>query len=115
MPASAVARRTPAITGMFGTFFGARGETEEDIAGALMGSGYADARRGGRASQRLRYSSRHRSDSEFLLLRGRRHLAVGRLRIGRLGIGRLGRLSPLCGPCRIPPLGPPPPPCFPAQ
>src|SRR3954463_153521 len=88
MPASAVARRTPAITGMFGTFFGARGETEEDIAGALMGSGYADARRGGRASQRVRYSSRHRSDSEFLLLRGRRHLAVGRLRIGRLGIGR---------------------------
>src|SRR3954468_10089225 len=89
MPASAVARWTPAITGMSGTFFGARGETEEDIAGALMGSGYADARRGGRASQRLRYSSRHRSDSEFLLLRGRRHLAVGRLRIGRFGIGRL--------------------------
>src|SRR3954467_8660117 len=90
MPASAVARRTPAITGMFGTFFGASGETEaeEDIAGALMGSGYADARRGGRASQRLRYSSRRRSDSEFLLLRGRRHLAVGRLRIGRVGIGR---------------------------
>src|SRR4051794_17361660 len=95
MPASAVARRTPAITGMSGTFFGARGETEEDIAGALMGSGYADARRGGRASQRLRYSSRHRSDSEFLLLRGRRHLAVGRLRISRLGIGRLGRISRL--------------------
>src|SRR3954463_6733947 len=94
MPASAVARRTPAITGMFGTFFGARGETEEDIAGALMGSGYADARRGGRASQRLRYSSRHRSDSEFLLLRGRRHLAVGRLGVSRLG--RIGRLGVLC-------------------
>src|SRR3954471_24271265 len=31
MPASAVARRTPAITGMSGTCFGARGETEEDI------------------------------------------------------------------------------------
>src|SRR3954452_20807003 len=92
MPASAVARRTPAITGMFGTFFGARGETEEDIASALMGSGYADARRGGRASQRLRYSSRHRSDSEFLLLRGRRHLAVGRLGIRRLGVRRLGVL-----------------------
>src|SRR3954468_18256689 len=86
MPASAVARWTPAITGMFGTCFGARGETEEDIAGALMESGYADARRGGRASQRLRYSSRHRSDSEFLLLRGRRHLAVGRLGIRRLGV-----------------------------
>src|SRR5437016_947667 len=44
MPASAVARRTPAITGMSGTILGARGETEEDIAGRLDRSGYADGR-----------------------------------------------------------------------
>src|SRR3569832_1701876 len=35
MPAAAVARRTPAMTGMLGTFLGARGETEEDIARRL--------------------------------------------------------------------------------
>src|SRR6266700_5921705 len=37
MPASAVARRIPAIAGMSGTVFGASGETEEDIAGRLGG------------------------------------------------------------------------------
>src|SRR6266702_8714512 len=37
MPASAVARRIPAIAGMSGTVFGASGETEEDIAGRLSG------------------------------------------------------------------------------
>src|SRR3954465_274146 len=37
MPASAVARRTPAMAGMSGTCFGASGETEEDIAGRLGG------------------------------------------------------------------------------
>src|SRR6478752_7504603 len=102
MPASAVARRTPAITGMSGTFFGASGETAEDIAGCLGEVWICrcpaplceDALRAwGRASGSFRYSSRHRSDSKFLLLGGRRHLAVGGLRrVGRLGVlRRVGR------------------------
>src|SRR5438477_8839104 len=54
-----------------------------------MGSGYADGRaKPGHCD--VRYYWRPRSDSDFLLLRRRRHLAVGRLRIGRLG--RVGRL-----------------------
>jgi len=49
IPAAPVARRTPATSGISGTFLGAKGETVEDIA-RLLCAGYENARRGGRAS-----------------------------------------------------------------
>src|SRR5258708_24327929 len=52
MPAAPVARRTPATSGISGTFLGAKGETVEDIA-RLLCAGYENARRGGRASTKL--------------------------------------------------------------
>src|SRR5437764_13777061 len=104
MPASAVARRMPATVGMSGTCFGASGETEDDIAGALGGvwicrcPAHLTRRHASRlwpGITMLRYSWRQRSDSEFLLLRRRRHLAVSWLGISRLGIRGLGRVGRL--------------------
>src|SRR5215467_13290265 len=87
MPASAVARRTPAITGMSGTVLGASGETVEDIAGRLDGSWICRWPGDARPLLCFRYPWRQRSDSEFLLLRRGCHLAVGRLgRVSRLGV-----------------------------
>src|SRR5215475_12547695 len=102
MPASAVARRTPASSGMSGTLVGASGETEED----MMASGNRRealniisprwrGEVGWRRNEKAGPGDRSRPGSQKLhtisarlLLRRRRHLGV----LGRVGgLGSAGR------------------------
>src|SRR6476620_4796621 len=109
MPAAAVASLTPAIAGISGTSVGARGETavvmrapvrpDQTVAGPAPA---IDVFRAGRRTRTWngralrpghddgQYYRSERSNSDFLLLRGRRHLGIRGLR--RVGLGGFSRL-----------------------
>src|SRR6476619_3811866 len=106
MPAAAIASLTPAIAGISGTSVGARGETavvmrapvrpDQTVAGPAPA---IDVFRAGRRTRTWngralrpghddgRYYRSERSNSDFLLLRCRRHLGIRGLDGIRLGVG----------------------------